>query len=128
MAAIVVATTAACGCDTLGHAAVDVTVQDRVTGQPVPLGGAEIRYENGQQAPYAMRWPATATASGFSVCCTPGTWRIRIAQAGYVPLDTTVQVRETGGQCPRPVLVRLLARLQPVGPGALATTALVPVI
>ena len=104
-----------CGCDTVGYPAVDVTVQDRDTGRPVALGGATLRYENERQAPFERVVSDSDTSSVFSICCTPGNWRVRIAKSGYVPFDSTVRVRSSG-QCDRPVLVRLLARLQPLPP------------
>jgi hypothetical protein len=103
---------AACGCDTIGYPAVNATVQDRLTGRPVPLAGAEIAYEGGRQRSYTERRPDTDSSSTFSICCTPGNWRVRVTKPGYAPFDTTVRVRARG-RCERPVLVQLLVRLQP---------------
>lgn len=103
----------ACGCDLVGYPAIDGSVQDRVTGRPVPLGGATLRYENEIQSLVERVVPETDTSSRIWICCTPGNWRVRIDKAGYVPFDSTVRVRSSG-QCNRPVLVRLLARLQPL--------------
>ena len=110
-----------CGCDAVGYPTVDVMVQDRVTGRSVALGGATLRYENERQSPFERVVPETDTSSRFSTCCTPGNWRIRIAKAGYAPFDSTVRVRSSG-RCDRPVLVRLLARLQPLPQSAARRT------
>ena len=96
-----------------------MTVQDAVTGRPVPLGGAEVSYENSRQSLRTDRRPDADSSSRFAICCTAGAWRVRISKAGYVPFEATVPVRTTG-RCDRPVLVYLVARLRPL---ALAQTA-----
>ena len=118
---LVVVSTAisACGCGDVGYPAVEVAVQDRVTGRPVALGGAEIAYEGGRQGPHRERRPAADTSSRIWICCTPGEWRVQITTAGYAPFDTTVRVRSEGF-CDRPVLVRLVARLHPQPAGQTA--------
>jgi hypothetical protein len=115
-----------CGCDAVGYPAVEVSLQDRVTGQPVPLGGAAVRSEGGRQAPQQQTYPGAITASTFTVCCTPGEWGVHVAKPGYAPFDTSVRVRSSG-RCERPVLVRLLARLQPLR-SAPAARSVVPAV
>ncbi len=103
---------AACGCNAMGYPAIDGLVQDRVTGRPVAMAGATVRYSNELQAAVERVVPAADTGNRLWLCCTPGRWRVQIDQAGYVPFDTSLRVRAEG-RCDRPVLVRLIARLQP---------------
>ena len=102
-----------CGCDAVGYPAVEVTLQDRATGRPVQFGGTEFAYERGGQGARVDLVSEAYPLPAFSICCSSGEWRVRITRAGYAPLDTTVRVRSTG-RCEGPVLVRLLARLQPL--------------
>jgi hypothetical protein len=116
----------ACGCDAVGYPAVEVTLEDRVTRQPVPLGGAVVSSEGGRQAPRQETYPAAVSSATFTVCCTPGEWAVHVAKPGYAPFDTSVGVRSSG-RCERPVLVRLVARLQPLPP-APTTRTIVPAV
>ena len=112
---VLLASLTGCGCDAVGYPAIDVTIRNLVTARPVSLGGAELTYGNGRQSPQSIRRPDADSSSRFSICCSPGTWRVQIAKAGYLPFDTTVRVRSTG-RCDRPVLLYLLAPLRPSAP------------
>ena len=109
--AVLPAILAACGCDAVGYPAVDVSVVEDLTGVPVTLAGATISSRVGNEATFSEQRPPTDTISRFNTCCSPGVWFIQIAKPGYVDYDTSVTV-QSKGRCERPVLVRLIARLE----------------
>ena len=88
-----------------------MTAIDIASTRPVPLGGATVGYGNERQAVVLGPFQGPDSASTFTVCCTPGNWRIQINKTGYQPYEATVHVKSSGS-CDRPVLVRLTARLR----------------
>lgn len=103
----------ACGCDAVGYPAVEIQLMDGFSTQPLTLANAVVHttINGNQRPPYTHQ--ASVTSSVYWGCCSAGRWDIQIDRPGYLPFDTTVQVRSQGS-CDRPMLKRFQARMFPV--------------
>lgn len=106
----------ACGdrvCPMEYYPAAEVTVVDSVTGAHREKDAELLIYSLDKGG--ALVWSVRGYADSAPIQSgEPGLLRLEVRQAGYVPWSQQVLVRGRG-YCNKPIMERVLARLQPAG-------------
>jgi hypothetical protein len=108
-------------CTDVGYPAISLRLRDAVSGEFLPLAGAQLTYLRPNSADPVIDvipndWPG---AQPRTICCRAGVFVFTVLLPGYEQYQDTVHVGRTGF-CGKPVLRDVVFDLQPVAARDLA--------